>query len=202
MGKQSKCKCRWNSRTSNGKALLETDGIIFRGDFRLVIPLKEIKSIAAADGNLHIDSPQGKATFTLGAEAAKWAGKILHPPSRVDKLGVKAGSRVSAVKLDDAEFLAELKTVAADVTADKPGKQNDIVFYAAETRSDLKKLTALKAAIKPAAAIWVIYPKGVKIITAANVRSVGVAAGLVDVKVARFSERQTALKFVIPVKER
>jgi len=86
----------------------------------------------------------------------------------------------------------------ADITTDKPAAQSNLIFYAAAARADLKKLRALKKSIKPAVAVWVIYPKRVKIITAADV----FAAGLVDVKVARFSDRQTALKFVIPVAER
>ena len=45
-----------------------------------------------------------------------------------------------------------------------------------EARADLKKLPGLKRAIKPAGAIWVIYPKGVKIITEADVRATIAAA--------------------------
>lgn len=41
MGKESQCTCRWDQRTSSGKALLETEEIIFRGDFRLVIPVAD-----------------------------------------------------------------------------------------------------------------------------------------------------------------
>ncbi|PYR70118.1 MAG: hypothetical protein DMF88_03745 [Acidobacteria bacterium] len=51
-------------------------------------------------------------------------------------------------------------------------------------------------------AIWVIRPKGSQQISESDVMKAGKAAGLVDVKVARFSETHTAEKFVIPVSRR
>ena len=44
----------------------------------------------------------------LGAAAPKWAEKILHPPSRLDKLGVKAGMRVSLVGVKDENLGSEI----------------------------------------------------------------------------------------------
>lgn len=202
MGKEMACTCRWNSKVSSGTAMLETNEILFRGDFRLVIRLKEIQSIAARDGTLRIDSSAGKADFDLGPQAEKWAHKILHPPARLDKLGVKAGMTVSLVSMNDTSFLDELKRAQANISEGKLTRQSDIIFFAAEAVADLKKLRIFPRAIKPAGAVWVIYPKGIKTITEADVRKSGLNAGLVDVKVARFSERETALKFVIPVARR
>jgi hypothetical protein len=56
--------------------------------------------------------------------------------------------------------------------------------------------------LKPAGAIWVIYPKGVKDITQAEVMAASKNACLVDVKVASFSPTHTALKLMIPVSKR
>src|ERR1700722_4479795 len=128
MGKEAQCTCKWNAKSSSGKALLETNEILFRGDFRLVVPLKEIQSVIADDGDLRIVSPQGKVTLTLGAAAVKWADRILHPPRRVDKLGVKPESRISVVQLDDEAFLAELKEIATDVTVGRAIAQSDLIF--------------------------------------------------------------------------
>ncbi len=72
MGQEVQCEVRFGGKISAGKALLETDDLIFRGDFRLSIPLKAIQSLEAADGVLHVTSPAGTATFTLGAQADKW----------------------------------------------------------------------------------------------------------------------------------
>jgi len=48
----------------------------------------------------------------------------------------------------------------------------------------------------------VVNPKGVKTITEAEVLAAGKKAGLVDVKVVKFSETHTAHKFVIPKAKR
>ena len=51
-------------------------------------------------------------------------------------------------------------------------------------------------------AVWVVWPKGQKAFREDDARTAGPAAGLVDVKVASFSETLSALKMVIPVKDR
>ncbi len=53
-----------------------------------------------------------------------------------------------------------------------------------------------------AAALWVVYPKGMKHITENDVLAAGRKCGLKDVKVVAFSVTHTALKFVIPVAKR
>ena len=62
--------------------------------------------------------------------------------------------------------------------------------------------TPLREAIKPDGAVWVVWPKGQKAFREDDARQAGPAAGLVDVKVASFSETLSALKMVIPVKDR
>jgi len=62
----------------------------------------------------------------------------------------------------------------------------------------LERVAKLAAGMQPAGALWVIYPKGKAAIREIDVIEAGRAAGLKDVKVARFSETHTALKFVVP----
>ena len=75
-------------------------------------------------------------------------------------------------------------------------------FFAASSRQDLSKLTMLRHHLTPAGTIWVIRPKGRREITDGDVISAARAAGLVDVKVVRFSETHSAEKFVIPKDKR
>ena len=56
--------------------------------------------------------------------------------------------------------------------------------------------------IVPNGSVWTVRRKGRKDLTEADVRAAGKAAGLVDVKVVRFSDTHTAEKFVIPVADR
>src|SRR3979490_3346113 len=108
MGNEANCLVRLGKQESEGKALLETSEILFRGDFRLKIPFSAIKSAKAVDGELRLQTAEGLAVFHLGAAAEKWCEKILHPKSRIEKLGVKPEARVSLLGDLDAGFLAEI----------------------------------------------------------------------------------------------
>ncbi|HEX5141970.1 MAG TPA: DUF3052 family protein, partial [Dehalococcoidia bacterium] len=64
---------------------------------------------------------------------------------------------------------------------------------------DLRRLGALRGAIKPAGALWVVSPKGKGIeVKDVDVMAAAREAGLVDTKVVSFSATHTALKLVIP----
>ena len=85
------CTARFKGKTATGKARLETDVLQFRGgDLKLSIPFKQMSKVAARGGTLSVTFPDGTASFDLGAAAPKWADKILHPPSRLQKIGVEA----------------------------------------------------------------------------------------------------------------
>lgn len=202
MGKTTQTRMRFEGRTYRGEAMLETMELLFRGERRLLIPLRDVQSAKANDGELVIRFTGGEAVFELGAEAAKWANKITNPKSVVEKLGVKPGLTVSVVGVDDPSFVADLEAAGASTSAGRLKKGSDAIFYGASRRADLGKLGALKEALDSAGALWVIRPKGVKEITEGDVMAAGKAAGLVDVKVVRFSDTHTAEKFVIPVASR
>jgi hypothetical protein len=202
MGKELTCEARFAGKTSAGKALLETDELIFRGDFRLKIPLKSIQSVETVDGSLRVRSPDGTAVFDLGPQAEKWAHQILHPRGLTDKLDVKAGMRVTLCGVTDDAFREKLLARTTAVFEAQPARDSSLIFLSAETDNDLAKIKALSGFLKRDGALWVVYPKGKKEITENGVLDAGRKAGLVDVKVARFSETCTALKFVIPVCQR
>jgi len=198
MGQELECKLRYQKRTLAGRAYLETDYLLFRGDERLKVPFRGLKDVKAASGVLRLDFAGGPAEFELGAAAERWANKILHPPSRLDKLGVKDGLTVRLVGEFDAGFRKELTGCGA---AEAAGKA-DLVFFAAGKVADLGRVRKLAKGLKPDGGLWVIYPKGVPAIREIEVLEAGRAAGLKDTKVASFSETHTGLKFVIPVAKR
>lgn len=121
----------------------------------------------------------------------------------IDKLGVKDGSRVSILGVDDNEFLAQLKSRTANIAVGKTQKDSDFIFYGADSRTQLKKLRSLKSFLKQNGGIWVVSLKG----KLAQIRDVDVIeaaknSGLVDNKVVGFSETHTSLKLVIPLAKR
>jgi hypothetical protein len=220
VGSELKCTVRFGKETSEGKALLETNEVLFRGEFRLKIPFSAIKSVKAVNGELRITfaeeksaqagvpfEAQGKpvlleAGFQLGAAAEKWCEKILHPKTRIEKIGVKAGAKVSLFGKFDAEFLEELKPLVGATTKDKVAADTGTVFFAADSLKELAAVGKVAKLLKGAAALWIVYPKGQKTITENDVIAAVRKMGLKDVKVVGFSAAHTALKFVIPLDKR
>src|SRR5262252_7280862 len=115
MGNEAQCIAKSGGKKVTGKALLETTELIFRSDsLRLKIPFARMKSVIALNGELHVQSPEGSVVFELGPDAEKWAHKILNPKSRMEKLGLKQGAKVSIIGKLDPELEAELERVSPD----------------------------------------------------------------------------------------
>jgi hypothetical protein len=200
---EATCTARFKGRTASGTARLETEVLQFRAvDLKLSIPFKQMTKITARDGTLSVAFPEGTASFDLGPAAPKWADRIQHPPSRLQKIGVKADWRASAIGVDDPEFLKELADAVAHLSIGRSVKDCDAIFFGATNEAELARLAKLKASLKPNGALWIIRPKGRPEISERATMAAGKAAGLVDVKVVGFSSTHTAEKFVIPVSKR
>src|SRR5262245_38849273 len=113
MGYDAACTIRIDGDTARGTAWLEHKDLVFRGPFRLAIPLAEIASATAKDGWLRIRFGKSVAELEIGAVAEKWANRITNPPSRLEKLGVKPQMKVLIVGLKDPSFEAELSARGA-----------------------------------------------------------------------------------------
>lgn len=126
----------------------------------------------------------------------------VYDKSVIDKLGVRPDSRVAVLGVKDESFLRRLRERAPDVS-NRLRRNLDLIFFAADSQTELGKLGRLKASLKPDGAIWVVSLKG----KAARLKDVDViavakAAGLVDNKVVGFSDTHTSLRLVIPVNRR
>ena len=119
--------------------------------------------------------------------------------SRIEKLGVKPGHAALLVGVTDAIFIAELQAHGVRIT--RTGAP-DVIFCAIGSRAALATLADLARRMKRDGALWTIRPKGSPLVSESDVMKAGKAAGLVDVKVVRFSETHTAEKFVVPKKLR
>jgi hypothetical protein len=202
MGNELQCTVRFGKRVSRGKALLETSELIFRGDFRLKIPFSAMKSVDAVDGELRVQAPEGLAVFEIGDSAVKWREKILHPKSRIEKLGVKRDARVSVLGDFDDDFIRELAGLTDNLCTVAIGNDAEHIFFSAPSRKELSTVSKHAKKLKGSVALWVVYPKGQKEITENDVIGAGRKSGLKDVKVVGFSSTHTALKFVIPMEDR
>src|SRR5206468_7698261 len=121
----------------------------------------------------------------------------------LDKLGVKPASKVALVDLDDPSFVKLLRERTRDVVEGKPRTPCDLVFLGANDRGDLARLRELKTWIEPNGAIWVVRAKGAgSPLRDTDLIDAGLAAGLVDNKIASFSDTHGAMSFVFWVGDR
>src|SRR5262249_53217826 len=145
MGAEAVCNGRFRGKTVEGRARLESTTLDFRATgadaLRLSIPFADITRVSARGGTLTVDSPCGQLSLDLGpAAAAKWADRIQHPRSRIQKIGVGPDSRVSALGITDEEFLHELEGTAAQLAIGRVLKASDAIFVGVEKEAELARL--------------------------------------------------------------
>jgi hypothetical protein len=117
----------------------------------------------------------------------------------LQKLGVKAGARVSLVAFEDPWFRNLLREVTDDVSTElRP--DSDLVFHLVRHVADLFDLPDLRDALRDEGAIWVLREKGPsRVVLETDVIDAGKASGLVDNKIASFSDTLAAMRLVIPL---
>jgi hypothetical protein len=123
------------------------------------------------------------------------------------KLGLKPGLRV---QLTDSppEVRSELKAelAACEIATDGKLPLDFAMFFTKSKAALTKEFKRITKLLAPAGIFWVSWPKkssGVATDLDENiVRNIGLAAGLVDVKVCAVTEVWSGLKFVRRVKDR
>jgi len=121
----------------------------------------------------------------------------------LDKLGVKPGARIAVLNLADPAFMKLLRQRTDDITRGRPKGPCDIVFLGATTTADLNRIKVVKSWIEPNGSIWVVRPKGGRSeLRDTDVIDAGLAAGLVDNKIASFSDTHGAMRLVFRLKDR
>ena len=123
------------------------------------------------------------------------------------KLGIKQGFRVCLVDAP-SDVREELKAALASCEIARE-RRNPLDFAMVFTKSKTaleKDFLPISKRLAPAGMLWVSWPKkssGIQTDLDENVvRGVGLAAGLVDVKVCAVTEIWSGLKFVRRVKDR
>ena len=125
----------------------------------------------------------------------------------VKKLGIKPGQTILILNPPD-DYAATLGDLPDDVTqAEKLAGPMDFIQFFTKERAELEdRFDSLKAALKPDGMLWISWPKKAsKIPTDLDgnrVREIGLAHGLVDVKVAAVDAIWSGLKFVYRLEDR
>ena len=203
MGAEATITARVKGKVTRGHALLETNEVIFRAaGARAAVKLDAATRAAAKVKGGWLELGDALA-LELGADvAAKWLEKIRNPKSVLDKLGVKPGQTATLLGAHDEAFVASLEKKGLNVTRKlAPGAA--LIFLAVESQKALGQLPAVRGALAPDGALWLIRPKGKGAAVGENeTRSASRAAGLVDVKVVGFSDTHSAEKYVVPLAKR
>jgi hypothetical protein len=203
MGLEAECTVRVGRKSSAGTALLESERLIFRGDFRLEIPFETMRDVATDGDALVVKTDDQEARFELSAPVAdRWMRLIKEPKSLFEKLEVGKDSRIAVVDVFDSVFLTALRERTASVAEGRVPEGAPVVFFGAETKDALRKVQLLRARMIDTGILWIVRPKGSKAISEADVYEAIRGAGLTDTKVVAFSKTHTAHKCVIPVELR
>lgn len=124
----------------------------------------------------------------------------------VKKLGIKSGSNVAFVNAP-CDFSRHLD-LPANVTINlKTRKPLDFVLLFVKSEKALTTgFSQYASRLNPAGMLWVAWPKKssgvVTDLSETNVRTIGLAAGLVDVKICAIDDVWSGLKFVFRLKDR
>jgi hypothetical protein len=122
------------------------------------------------------------------------------------KLGIKSG--LNSVFVNAPKDFATILDLPKDVAVGRIARGPlDFVLLFVKTEKELRqKFSPLAAKLKPSGTLWVAWPKkssGVATdLSFNNVQSIGLAAGLVDVKICAIDEVWSGLKFVFRLKDR
>ncbi len=215
MGKEARVIAEVADWSGEGKLLLETDELIFRGARRLAIPLASITSVSSEEGWLTVITADGEARFDIGvAFVESWVHAIMNPRTLIDKLDVKPTSRVLVVSSDGAsddfiEFVRDVDARAHMTVIESSGAEGDcdtaefdVAFLLADEPSALDSIGSIRRRIRSTGGIWVLHPRGRRDLSHDAIMQHGRPAGLVDVKSARFSGTHGALKLMVPRAQR
>ena len=123
--------------------------------------------------------------------------------SLLEKLGVFADAHVALIGPHDDVFVTGLNAALAKSASQVLRTSYDLIFVRVNAPRDLVRIKRAAARLKADGALWVFHPKGRDASpTDAQVRSAGIATGLVDNKISAYTDSHTATRFVIPVARR
>lgn len=196
MGREAEGHASFRGQSGAVKALLESDGIILRGEVRARLPRAGLMDWRVEGEDLCLRSDGEPLVLTLGEkEALAWVRALEKPvPSLAAKLGVSGAARAWVIGGPRPEELA-----VALAGAEAAGPDGAAVIMAVLTGpADLE--AALAAGRESGLRVWCVYGKGKgAAVGDAAVRAAFRAAGWMDIKASAVSEGFTATLYRPPV---
>jgi hypothetical protein len=196
MGREAEGHAVWRGVSGAVKALLESDGIILRGEVRGRLPRAGLMGWRVEGEDLCLRSDGEPLVLTLGAkEAAAWVRALEKPvPSLAAKLGVSGVARVWVIGGPAPEEIA-----VAVAGAQASGPEDAALIVAVLTGpSDLD--AALAAGQASGLRVWCVHGKGKGAAVGDGlVRAAFRGAGWMDIKASAVSEGFSATLYRPPM---
>ncbi|CAN1552093.1 hypothetical protein MCELHM10_02217 [Paracoccaceae bacterium] len=195
MGREAEGHARWRGQDGAVKALLESDGIILRGDIRARLRRDDLMDWRVDGDDLCLRAGGEPLILTLGAkEAAAWVKALDKPlPSLAAKLGVSGSARGWVIGGPAPEEIA-IALAGAEAT----GPEGAAMIVAILTGPD-DLGAALAAGLATGLKVWCVHGKGKgAAVGDAVVRAAFRGADWMDVKACAVSDAFTATLYRPP----
>ncbi|MEO7520308.1 MAG: hypothetical protein ABIW79_00700 [Gemmatimonas sp.] len=185
---------------ADAKIELDGESLIVRGAARTRVARSDITNVAVQNGVLLVTHAGGLVHLSLADAAEKWKARILEgPKSRVQKLGVKAGMRVTLVEVNDPTVGRECADAGATLVDDglrDAAVPVDLLLTEVRTKPDLARIPRLAQDIGHGA-LWVIHPNGVAEVSDTAIFAVAATVNMVATKTMSFSTGMSAERLSI-----
>jgi len=199
MAMESACKLQVGREHYEGKVRMEGDHIDFAGLTKFRFRLNETRN-ARREEEAILFSFHGNAVgirLTSGRAAEEWLDYIQHPQTLADRLGMREGTVVRILNLEDADLVSSLEDRKTRIVSNG-GDPYEVVMLGVERASELRQIQDLLETMPPEGAVWVVLPKTGRMVSKANVFAAVKEAGLHHAEAIDYSETQTAFKIVRP----
>ena len=198
MGKELVTTVRIGQEAGECRVLLEADELICRGEPKRRFLHAKMADLAVADGWLEFRYEGQHVQVQLGEQASAWLEAIRNPRTRMQKLGVSAGTSVCVLGDAEPDAIAELTTTLGAAPARRLRKPTDVVLCFASEHADLERLTRIEPLLAEGGAVWALWPKGRHDFTHDHVVTAARAAGLTQTRSIGFSAKFSGLRLVRP----
>ncbi len=195
MGREAEGHAVWRGEAGAVNALLESDGIILRGEIRAKLRRDGLMGWSVEGDDLCLRVEGEPLVLTLGAkEAAAWSKALEKPlPSLAAKLGVSEQAKAWVMGGPAPEEVTV--ALAGSVATGHEGAA--LIIAVLRGPGDL--LAALAAGQTHGLRVWCVHGKGKgAAVSDADVRATFRAAGWMDIKASAVSEGFTATLYRPP----
>lgn len=194
MGLEAKTIAIVGRKRHEGKLHLDSKSLTFKaGDFQWAAELGTSIVASASRDRLIVEQGGGKVSFEIGPSATKWVEKILNPPSRLTKLGVKPDHQLWVSKGFSKSFSDELRQHGATTT--RQVEKCQLAFWKVTNRQQLIEFHDLADRLPEGVNIWIVWTKGSQTIGQTDVMTMAKELGFGPSKTAAFDDDHSSMRF-------